>query len=299
VTEEGEDAPDGGGTASREAETPSAHTTAGPSEEAPRHTAPNGAPSLLPRARTWPARIGEFFAIVFGILVALAGDAWWDTRVERREEREALVALYGEFTSSLGALEAGARRHERTAEALARLREWTGPRPELPPDDVVASALDAAIGAYTTYNDRRGVLDGVIASGGLRLVQNDSLRAMLAGWPAAVEEFTEDEALALELRNQEMLPYVYRLIPVRGSEFPRDYQALFADPYFDHLLEWRYLQIRDAIMPGYREALTELRVIVSMIASELGIEDAGGGVDSLRLDPGAAPAVPAPASPAR
>lgn len=293
MTAEGGGAPEGGGAASREAGTPSARTTTGPAEEAARQTAPNGALSLLPRARTWPARIGEFFAIVFGILVALGGDAWWDTRVERREERDALVALYGEFTSSLGALESGAARHTRTAEALARLREWTGPRPELPPDDVVASALDAAIGAYTTYNDRRGVLDGVIASGGLRLVQNDSLRAMLAGWPAAVEEFTEDEALALELRNQEMLPYVYRLIPVRGSDFPRDYQALFADPYFEHLLEWRYLQIRDAILPGYREALTELRAIVSMIASELGIESAGARPDSLRPDPRAA--LPSPA----
>ena len=46
-----------------------------------------------PRRWTWPAKTAEFFVIVISILVALAGDAWWDGRVARREEHDALVAL--------------------------------------------------------------------------------------------------------------------------------------------------------------------------------------------------------------
>jgi hypothetical protein len=220
--------------------------------------------------RAWPQRLGEFFAIVFGILVALAGDAWWDGQVERREEREALMALRDEFGASHRALRAGEREHERAARAIRRLLQWTGPDPVLPDGDIVGVELYDGIVRYSTYNDRRGVLDGVIASGGLRLVRNDSLRARLAGWPAVVEDLTEDEVLALELRNRELLPYVYRRLPVEGSDFPRDYRALFADPYFERLLDWRYRQLNDVIVPAYRIALEDLEKILALIEGELG-----------------------------
>jgi len=209
--------------------------------------------------------VAEFVVIVVGILVALAGDAWWDGRVERREEREAIASLEDEFTASLRDLENGRERHEEIAAAIRRLLEWTGPSPSLPDDDAVAATLNGAIGTYTTYNDRRGVLDGVIASGALRLIQNDSLRAMLAGWPAVVEDLTEDEVLAMELRNGELLPYVYRMIPIDGSRFARDFETLFADPYFERLLYWRLRQIEAGILPAYVAALGDLEAILASI----------------------------------
>jgi hypothetical protein len=213
-------------------------------------------------------KAAEFVVIVVGILVALAGDAWWDSRVERREEREAIASLEVEFAASLSDLESGERRHQAMAETLRRLLGWTGPRPNLPGGDTVAVALNEAIGTYTTYNDRRGVLDGVIASGALRLIQNDSLRAMLAGWPAVVEDLTEDEVLAMELRNGELLPYVYRRLPMDGSRFPRDFAALFADPYFERLLYWRLRQIEGGILPAYTAAIRDLHAILAAIRQE-------------------------------
>jgi hypothetical protein len=209
--------------------------------------------------------VAEFVVIVVGILVALAGDAWWEGRVERREEREAIASLEDEFTASLRDLGNGRERHEEIAAAIRRLLEWTGPSPSLPDDDAVAVTLNDAIGTYTTYNDRRGVLDGVIASGALRLIQNDSLRAMLAGWPAVVEDLTEDEVLAMELRNGELLPYVYRMIPIDGSRFARDFETLFADPYFERLLYWRLRQIEAGILPAYVAALGDLEAILASI----------------------------------
>jgi hypothetical protein len=227
-------------------------------------------------------KAAEFFVIVSSILVALAGDAWWDTRVERREEREALMALRGEFTASLRTLQAGERVHERSAEAIQRILQWTGPDPKLPGGDTLATELFDAVVRYSTYNDRRGVLDGVIASGALRLIQNDSLRARLAGWPAVVEDLTEDEVLALELRNGELAPYVYRQVPIDGSDFPRDYRALFSDPYFERLIDWRYRQL-EVIMDAYDVAIADLEAIIESIDAELGTRGdvlVGDSVDS-------------------
>jgi hypothetical protein len=234
-------------------------------------------------------KAAEFFVIVSSILVALAGDAWWDTRVERREEREALMALRGEFTASLRTLQAGERVHERSAEAIQRILQWTGPDPKLPGGDTLATELFDAVVRYSTYNDRRGVLDGVIASGALRLIQNDSLRARLAGWPAVVEDLTEDEVLALELRNGELAPYVYRQVPIDGSDFPRDYGVLFSDPYFERLIDWRYRQL-EVIMDAYDVAIAELEAIIESIDAELGTRGdvlVGDSVDTrTRASPG-------------
>lgn len=108
----------------------------------------------------------------------------------------------------------------------------------------------------------------MIASGGLRLIQNDSLRAMLAGWPAVVEDLTEDEVLAMELRNGELLPYIYRRLPIDGSRFPRDLDALFADPYFERLLSWRLRQVEAGILPAYAAAIRDLHAILGAIEQE-------------------------------
>jgi hypothetical protein len=221
------------------------------------------------RGWTWGGKVAEAFVIVASILVALGGDAWWEEQVERRDEREDIVALREEFTASLSDLESSRAVHTQIATAIRRLLEWTGPRAVLPGGDTVAVALNDAIGSYATYNDRRGVLDGVIASGGLRLIQNDSLRTMLAGWPGVVEDLTEDETLAMELRNGELLPYVYRRLPIDGSRFPRDFEALFADPYFERLLNWRLRQIEAAILPPYEVAVRELQSILAAIDREL------------------------------
>ncbi len=232
------------------------------------------------RLRGWRGALGEFVVIVVGILVALAGDTWFDGRTERREEREALVALREEFTASLGALELSRQRHRTYADATSRLLQWTGPDPRLPTGDTVSTTLERALGFYSSYNDQRGVLDGIIASGGLRLIQNDSLRAKLAGWPAVVEDLTEDEVVAINFRSTTLLPYVYQRLPMTGSKFPRDYRALFSDPYFERLLDWRRRQVELFIMPPYETALQDLHVILSTIDEELGATAAGSATNT-------------------
>ncbi|HET9949459.1 MAG TPA: hypothetical protein VFQ22_11100, partial [Longimicrobiales bacterium] len=164
--------------------------------------------------RTFRVALGEFFVIVVGVLAALAAQAFWEYRVERREEHESLLSLREEFLASHESLASGSQQWHGYATAGRGVLQSIGPDPSLPSGDSIAREVERAIVGYTTYNDHRGVLDGLIASGGLRVIQNDSLRAMLAGWPAVVDDLTEDEDLAIEFRNHELVPYVYERLPV-------------------------------------------------------------------------------------
>jgi len=50
----------------------------------------------MPRVN-WSQAAGEAVLILSGVLVALAADAWWEERSERRQEREYLEALSSEL----------------------------------------------------------------------------------------------------------------------------------------------------------------------------------------------------------
>ena len=49
--------------------------------------------------------MAEVAAIVGSILLAFAIDAWWDAHQARAEEREAILALTGDFEAALDILE--------------------------------------------------------------------------------------------------------------------------------------------------------------------------------------------------
>ena len=52
----------------------------------------------------WRRIFAEGAAIVAGILLAFAIDAWWDDQVEIKEEQRLLAALANEFESNMNVL---------------------------------------------------------------------------------------------------------------------------------------------------------------------------------------------------
>ena len=53
---------------------------------------------------SWRRIFAEGAAIVAGILLAFAIDAWWDDQVEIKEEQRLLAALANEFESNINVL---------------------------------------------------------------------------------------------------------------------------------------------------------------------------------------------------
>lgn len=152
----------------------------------------------------------EGVAIVASILLAFAIDAWWDDRLERRQEAALLDDLYADFEASQAHLQqwlSGNRFIERsTASLLDRLRSAE-------PDERVTVTGDLLVGAVSTptYTPTDSTLRVAIASGQLELIQNADLRKELAAWQQLLEDTREDEILIREI-------VVHRVIPVLSGQ---------------------------------------------------------------------------------
>jgi hypothetical protein len=128
--------------------------------------------------------------IIVSILLAFGIDAWWGERQERADEQEALAQLKSDFRANAAQLDTVRRYHQR--------------------------ALDAG---YEILS--------LIQSGNLGILQNDSLRVAIAGWPDIVKDLNGDE-------NQEQANTFERLRPflmTRGAMF----DALMAGGMFGRL----------------------------------------------------------------
>ena len=172
----------------------------------------------------WKRIVVEGGAIIVSILLAFAIDAWWDAVQDRARERQALVGLQEEFTENRRRLEGNMGRHARTQAASVALIELSDARSEVPADSLARLLRAVFVDAYS-YNPSGGVLEGLIASGELRLIRSQDLRGLLATWPGQLEENSEDEAWVFKDVQDVYTPFLNSVLPTRdiwatGVELP-------------------------------------------------------------------------------
>ncbi|MFQ5691110.1 MAG: hypothetical protein ACE5HQ_12665 [Gemmatimonadota bacterium] len=130
---------------------------------------------------------------MLSILLAFAIDAWWQDRVERREEIRLLSALRDEFLANQSRIDELVAFHSAlkvTAETLLEIAAN-------PPIDVAADSIDQLIGDVTWWggfiNLESATLDAVILGGKLDVIKNEDLRGLLTSWRQTVEATATQE----------------------------------------------------------------------------------------------------------
>jgi hypothetical protein len=161
--------------------------------------------------RRWTDLAVEGVVIVVSILLAFALDAWWDSRGQRQEEAQVLENLRSEFQAAgsqldryliidrttLASIEA-ILRSARAAQAAGEAR-------------VEVATVDLARTLIApTFDPRTGTLDGLLASGRLRILRNENLRQKLAAWPGLLVDAAEEEARSDDLIRNQMEPILWR-----------------------------------------------------------------------------------------
>jgi hypothetical protein len=233
----------------------------------------------------WGLLLTEMVLIVASILLAFALDSWWDERRDRLEEQAILHGLREEFLLNRSMLERRVAQHTKEQAELEILRaatasgRWATGGPDLD------AALAATITPPTT-DLGNGVLDALISSGRIELLQNQVLRARLAAWRGVMDEVLDDETMNRNFVFDRIIPYyVGEGVPLSGpmsywsddwgdtarslSDDPAAVARLLGDPRFQVLLEAR-LGFRYHTSGEYRTALEAVDDLLAEIDRSLG-----------------------------
>ncbi|MEM9209686.1 MAG: hypothetical protein AAGA61_10590, partial [Pseudomonadota bacterium] len=158
----------------------------------------------------------EVVAIVGSILVAFAIDAWWEESLERELEAEQLQRLHAEFAKTVAAMDD---------------RYYLSLRP-----DAIRDVLTLAESSYEgvpaqvdvpvlymrrvltapTFEVESPVLDGLVRSGGLGIVEDRDVVSALATWERGAQNYSELAQRAR--RNNDLL--LFPALAKRGNMAP-------------------------------------------------------------------------------
>jgi hypothetical protein len=185
---------------------------------------------------------GEFVVIVLGVLVALAADAWNDSRLERKEEALYLQRLHTSIVSDTLYYRFVLDWMDRKEMALERLDVLlTSPDTGFHPDTVLADWAAAPnfgwnvgpLASEATFEDLR-------SSGKLGVIQDPGLRSQVIEY----YESAAGEDRRIEARRTAFPTVAYRLIPFDRAESASEF-ATASD--VSALLG----KIRESELPGY------------------------------------------------
>ena len=155
--------------------------------------------------------IGEILLVVIGILIALQINNWNESRKDRIAEQAILRQLKSEFNSNLKQLDEkiGIRSYMMNSaiQLLANIDN-----PSIRNIDSIEMHLAKTI-PYTTFDP---ILNDLATSGNLRLIKNDSLKALLSVWTSEIVQVTEGEQTWAKYRNEIYIPFLIKNYQVRS-----------------------------------------------------------------------------------
>jgi len=170
------------------------------------------------RAENWTAVAIDFVIVVVGVFVGLQAQQWAETRSERKQEKDYLVALEKDVREDIGLIEEALRVEQTRMSALDHLlRESTGaplpdgfdsvrgririesfpPYPENDPYDPGYTLF-----IYDSMNAHRAAYETIISTGGLEIIRDTALVGEIQDYYAQVGQVERFEALMEDTRDQ-------------------------------------------------------------------------------------------------
>ena len=145
--------------------------------------------------------LGEIILVVIGILIALQINNWNETKKIQATELAALKNLQKEFVKNQDKFE----KHITPKKVLGQ--QWKVFLLKLGDenlsDEERPKTRNLPPGSQT-LNASFGILESLINSGKIEIIQNDSLKNLLSNWKAVFEEFEEEELVHWELNRHYM-----------------------------------------------------------------------------------------------
>ena len=205
----------------------------------------------------WARVLVEGVVILVSILLAFGIDSWSDERQDREREQTYLTALRSELALALDIQQTSTREHSMNAAEALIGQAQGGDRAPLDSLYWWLSGLSQQI----EFEPPRAAFDDLVSSGQTQLIQSDSLRLLLATYPAHLEylRYADEQAwVTWEQRIQPFLegrvPRVDRLrrgtfgsglseLPFGPSPHRTDWDELMQNPNFESMLAERWMRL--------------------------------------------------------
>lgn len=227
----------------------------------------------------WPEYLLEIFVLIIGIYGAFALDEWREEQLERKAELRALIDLRAEYKANAEILavdrEYKLNGIEFTKTRINAIRNKN-------PFPLITKERLYWHGAYS-YNGSSAVLNSLLTSGQISVIQNDSLKYLLSAWPEIVNDFKEDENLHIDFIVNVFTKYqrdhltIGELPPDEASKdqwlserpfLKNRYAKAMDDPVLMNLLQNNLVYI-EIVMPELEKVEQTMNVIQGLIDKEI------------------------------
>ncbi|MEX2281214.1 MAG: DUF6090 family protein [Gemmatimonadota bacterium] len=179
---------------------------------------------------SWKRSLGELSLIVIGVLIALAGNSWWEYRKDRKDENAYLRQLLSDVQETENTLKAAISSDSANLARISRIVDiaFNGPVPR-------ADSFAINIG-YTQFRPRTGTYTALLQSGGLQLLTTDSVRFQVIAYAAILASTQEllrhTEALSWINQERALLALAKHSQSSTGDWRALDVGRVLRDPEF-------------------------------------------------------------------
>lgn len=158
--------------------------------------------------------IGEIALVMIGILLALQVNNWNEGRKLQEQEQYLLTELKKEFLLNHRLLEAS---YDVNKSGMESSWDLINTLANNNPSTINYQQLDTLayniIYDFNEFDPTSGVIDDIINSGKLEVIQNDSLRYILSQWSGQLIDLDQDN----DFRNEY---FIHRVLPAMTENFP-------------------------------------------------------------------------------
>ncbi|WP_250435890.1 DUF6090 family protein [Hanstruepera flava] len=137
--------------------------------------------------------IGEIILVVIGILIALQINNWNDVRKDRQRERIILKQLHSGFLENKRLFDYGIDLYKNKLEGCDKAISFFN-LPENEQADSLSKRenLQKIFESYS-YNPSSGLIESLLNSSSIEVIQSDSLKQLLVSWKDVLSDYREEE----------------------------------------------------------------------------------------------------------
>ena len=205
--------------------------------------------------------VGEVILVVIGILIALQVNNWNEYRKEKVEEKKILLSLHNEISNNLESLQVVIEEKNKIINVNQYIIKNRGKNGEWKSQKPLDSLMNYISLSGWIFVPQNGVLNEIINSGKLLLIENDLIKNEIASLPQLISlMIEEDRQYRLDL-HQYFLPFLsknYNLIELTRyrellenysfkmgeTNFPKSIPELLSSREFENILTIQSIWIK-------------------------------------------------------